>query len=82
MAQNHTEAWRKRHALQIAAQLPENPEDAEAVLNYTRDLLTSFMNARSAQDDQRALRDFRSAGRANSPSLRAISNDKASARPR
>jgi len=36
MAQNHTEAWRKRHALQIAAQLPENPEDAEAVLNYTR----------------------------------------------
>jgi hypothetical protein len=82
MSQSHTEAWRKRHALQIAAQLPENQEDAEAVLNYTRELLIGFMKERSAERDQRALRTFRAAGGESAPNLRAISNDKASARPR
>lgn len=37
------QGWRKRHAIQIVAQLPENPEDALAVLNYARDLVVDFL---------------------------------------
>ena len=31
--------WTKRLAIQIAAQLPENPRDALEVLDYARDLV-------------------------------------------
>lgn len=35
--------WRRRHAIQIAAQLPENPKDAVAVLEYARELVDVFL---------------------------------------
>lgn len=35
--------WRKRQALHIAAQLPENREAALAVLDYTRELIDGFL---------------------------------------
>lgn len=37
------EAWKKRHAIQIAAQLPEDPDDALSVLGYARDLVEDFL---------------------------------------
>lgn len=43
MAKN--KGWQKRHAIQIASQLPENVEDALAVLNYARFLVTDFLGA-------------------------------------
>jgi len=39
------EAWKKRQALHLAAQLPENPQDALAVLDHARDLVTRFLLA-------------------------------------
>ncbi len=35
--------WRRRHAIQIAAQLPENPSDAVAVLEFARELVDGFL---------------------------------------
>lgn len=35
--------WRRRHAIQIAAQLPEDPNDALAVLDYARQLVEGFL---------------------------------------
>lgn len=37
-------AWRRRLAVQIAAQLPEDREDALAVLRYSRELILNFMH--------------------------------------
>lgn len=37
--------WRRRQALQLVAQLPENAEDALAVLDYARDLVVNFLGA-------------------------------------
>lgn len=36
--------WRRRHALQIASQLPENPEDAEVVLRHVHELVDNFLH--------------------------------------
>lgn len=36
------ESWHRRHAVQIAAQLPENAEDALAVLELAKSLVESF----------------------------------------
>lgn len=38
-----SETWRKRQAIQIAAQLPENAADARAVLLYATELLNGFL---------------------------------------
>lgn len=35
--------WRRRHAIQIAAQLPENVEDALAVLELAKQLVQDFL---------------------------------------
>lgn len=35
--------WRKRQAIQIAAQLPEDQEAALAVLEYARGLVVGFL---------------------------------------
>ena len=43
-------AWRRRHAIQIVAQLPERPEDALAVLELARELVQTFL----VQDRDRA----------------------------
>jgi hypothetical protein len=40
-----TEAWHRRHAIQIAAALPETPEDALIVLKLARELVESFLYA-------------------------------------
>ena len=37
------QGWRKRHAIQIVAQLPENTADALAVLDHARDLVERFL---------------------------------------
>jgi hypothetical protein len=37
------EPWHKRHALQLASQLPENHADALLVLQATMELLETFM---------------------------------------
>jgi hypothetical protein len=31
--------WQKRHALQLASQLPDDPEDARAVIRYLTQLV-------------------------------------------
>lgn len=46
---HNNQGWQKRHAIQIVSQLPENIDDALAVLSYARDLVTSFL----AIDDDR-----------------------------
>jgi hypothetical protein len=35
--------WRRRQALQVAAQLPDNPEEALAVLRHAETLVRSFL---------------------------------------
>lgn len=36
-------AWLRRQAVQLAAQLPEDPADARRVLDLARDVLDKFM---------------------------------------
>lgn len=38
------EAWHRRHAIQVAASLPESPEDALAVLELARQLVEGFLS--------------------------------------
>jgi len=38
-----TEAWHRRHAIQIAAALPETGEDALIVLELAKQLIESFL---------------------------------------
>lgn len=42
-----SEAWLRRFALQIGAMLPENQKDARRVLDYTRELVDTFMRPHS-----------------------------------
>lgn len=42
-------AWQKRQAVHIVAQLPENIEDALAVLEYARDLVASWLGCATAR---------------------------------
>jgi hypothetical protein len=44
------DAWRRRQAIQIAAQLPEEPEDALAILEHAKDLVEKFLSPRDAQE--------------------------------
>ncbi len=37
--------WRRRQALSLAGQLPENLTDALAVLEFTRELVVTFLQA-------------------------------------
>jgi hypothetical protein len=37
--------WRRRHALLLASQLPDGPADALVILDLTRDLVVSFLQA-------------------------------------
>lgn len=47
------QGWRKRHAIQIVAQLPENVEDALAVLAHARDLVTAFLATDAEEREER-----------------------------
>lgn len=38
------ENWKRRHAVQIAAQLPEDPKDALRVLELARELVETFLS--------------------------------------
>jgi hypothetical protein len=40
--------WLRRQSIGIAAQLPENKEDALAVLRYAQELVTGFIFAETA----------------------------------
>lgn len=44
-----TEAWHRRHAIQIAAALPETKDDALAVLELARQLVESFLCPQAAE---------------------------------
>jgi hypothetical protein len=35
--------WRRRQALMLASQLPDNPADALAILDLVRELVVSFL---------------------------------------
>lgn len=39
------ELWRRRQAVQLAAQLPDDPQDALAILEYVRSLVENFLMA-------------------------------------
>ena len=41
--------WRRRHAIQIVAQLPEGTEDALIVLELARELVEGFLQADHAR---------------------------------
>lgn len=41
--------WRRRHAIQIVAQLPENPEDALVVLELAKELVEGFLQGAQAR---------------------------------
>lgn len=40
------EAWHRKHAIQLAAQLPDDPEDALLVLELTKQLVDKFLGGR------------------------------------
>lgn len=44
------DTWLRRHAIQIAAQLPENPDDALRVLEFTKQLVEDFLKSQPALD--------------------------------
>jgi hypothetical protein len=39
------EAWHRRHAIQIAAQLPDDPDDALIVLELAKNLVERFIRS-------------------------------------
>lgn len=79
---NHDEKWHRRHAIQLAAQLPEHPEDALAVLRYATELVEQFLAPSYPQEAQgRPVVAFRRTG-ASSPRERAISSVSPSALPK
>jgi hypothetical protein len=51
------EAWRRRHAIQIAAALPETGEDALIVLDLARELIETFLYAPQRPEPPRGARD-------------------------
>lgn len=44
-----TEAWHRRHAIQIAAALPEDVDDALIVLDLARELVSDFLAGKPPQ---------------------------------
>jgi hypothetical protein len=52
-----TEAWHRRHAIQIAAALPETGEDALIVLDLARELIETFLYAPQRPEPPRGARE-------------------------
>jgi hypothetical protein len=52
MGSSEREAWQRRHAVQIAAQLPDNPEDAIRVLEYARELVRDFLSPQRSDEER------------------------------
>jgi hypothetical protein len=46
--------WRRRHALTLASQLPENQADALVILDLVRELVVSFLQAGPALEPEKA----------------------------
>lgn len=46
--------WHRRHAMIIAGQLPENPADAELVIQAVQELMQTFLNKASTQGPERS----------------------------
>lgn len=54
------DSYRRRMAIQIVASLPDNPEDANAVMRYAQELLDNFVaGGWYKQDDQERVLPFR-----------------------
>lgn len=53
-----SEVWLRRQAVQIAAQLPENPDEAVAVLELARKLVEGFLMPQPALDRPAAVVPF------------------------
>lgn len=43
------EAWHRRHAVQVVAQLPEGTQDALVVLELAKELVEGFLSAGQAR---------------------------------
>jgi hypothetical protein len=43
------EAWHRRHAVQLASQLPDDPEDAALIIAAVRRLLDGFLTDEAVQ---------------------------------
>lgn len=65
-----SEMWRKRHAIQIAAQLPQAQDDALAILAYARSLVEEFMTAPETREGARAKAPSRTHKRAKAQASR------------
>ena len=50
-----SEVWIRRLAVQIAAQLPENPDDAGQVLRFAQEIVETYMRDRAPQAQARVL---------------------------
>lgn len=83
MSKPHNHEWRKRHALQIASQLPEQHDDALAIMALVQELVDGFLAPPKdgRRKPQGAVLVRLRAGAGTSPNLRAISSDKPSGRP-
>jgi hypothetical protein len=46
--------WRRRHALQLASQLPDGPADALVILDLVRELVVSFLQPGVVQEPVKA----------------------------
>lgn len=44
-----SENWHKRHALQLASQLPENASDANAIIRELQHLVNTWLHVEPAQ---------------------------------
>jgi hypothetical protein len=49
------EAWHRRHAIQVAASLPETIEDALVVLELAKELVAGFLSGITQRPDLAAL---------------------------
>jgi hypothetical protein len=47
--------WHRRHAIQIAASLPEDDEDARIVLKLVAELLNTFLARKSGDQEREAV---------------------------
>lgn len=77
MSRLHSDAWRRRHALALAAQLPEHHEDAVAVIRLMQDLIEGFLDNQQADQRDRLV----ALPIENSPNRLAKSNGNPSLRP-
>lgn len=82
----HNDAWRRRHAIQMAAQLPDQYDDAVAVLGLLKEIVDNFLapeaesnNAPRRLDQEGSLVAF--PGSSSAPNRRASSNVSPSGRP-